>query len=220
MANDKLTRRQKQILDFIREQSDANGYPPTVREIGTALGLSSSATVHAHISALEAKGYLRRDASKSRGISLMGDAVPSDRTTPKAPETPSEAIPRGTVSLPLVGRVAAGMPILAEQNIEESLILPSEIVGDSSSFLLKVKGESMVEAGILDGDFVVVREQADARNGDIVVALMDDEATVKTFYRENGRIRLQPENATIAPLYPDPSSLSIVGRVVALFRSM
>lgn len=219
MANDKLTRRQKQILDFIREQSDANGYPPTVREIGNALGLSSSATVHAHISALEAKGYLRRDASKSRGLSLTG-AVSSSGSTPEDAETPSEAIPRGTVSLPLVGRVAAGTPLLAEQNIEENLILPSDIVGDSSSFLLKVKGESMVEAGILDGDIVVVREQPDARDGDIVVALMDDEATVKTFYREDGRIRLQPENATIAPLYPDPSALSIIGRVVALFRSM
>jgi repressor LexA len=212
MGRDSLTKRQKQILDFIMEQTQKSGYPPTVREIGEAVGLSSSATVHTHLSALEAKGYLHRDASKSRSISVIG--------APGGAQTRQEAM-RDTVVLPVVGRVAAGQPILAEQNIEDTLVLPSEIVGDSSSFLLRVKGDSMVEAGIFEGDYVVVREQQTATNGEIVVALIGDEATVKTFYREKeGRVRLQPENHTMDPIYPDPAELSIIGRVVALFRTI
>lgn len=216
MGRDTLTKRQQQILDFIREQTECNGYPPTVREIGEAVGLSSSATVHTHLSALEAKGYLHRDASKSRTLSIVG----SDSGSSPAADERSSKPPRGTVELPLVGRVAAGAPILAEQNIEETLLLPSEIVGDSSSFMLKVKGDSMVEAGIFDGDYVVVKEQKNVTNGEIVVALIEDEATVKTFYREKDGVRLQPENRTMDPIYPDPGKLDILGRVVALFRTI
>jgi len=213
MGRDTLTRRQQQILDYIKQQASLNGYPPTVREIGEAVGLSSPATVYTHLSALEAKGYLKRDASKSRSISVIGSAADD------APSNKTQAV-RNTTVLPLVGRVAAGVPILAEQNVEGTMALPTEIVGDSSSFMLRVRGDSMVEAGIFDGDYVVVREQQTASNGEIVVALIGNEATVKTFYREKGVIRLQPENHTMEPLYPDPSSLTIVGRVVALFRTI
>lgn len=201
-----LTRRQQQILDFIRAELHRCGYPPSVREIGEAVGLSSSSTVHSHLAALEAKGFLRRDPTKPRALEVLDFR-----------ETDS-AIDVGEVRmLPLVGQVAAGAPILAAENIEQTIPLPAEVVGEST-FILKVKGESMIEAGILDGDFVVVRQQPTASNGDIVVALIDDEATVKTFHREADRIRLQPENATMEPIYV--RDVTILGKVMALFRRM
>lgn len=218
MGIDALTKRQKQILDFIKSQTDKNGYPPTVREIGKALGLSSSATVHTHLSALEAKGYLHRDASKSRSLHIVGEHHPAESSN--SAKGVIGVSGKDVVALPLVGRVAAGAPILAEQNITETLPLPIEIVGDSSSFLLRIKGESMIEAGILDGDYVVVKEQKSASNGEIVVAMIDDEATVKTFYREENGIRLQPENNSMEPIYPDTESLQVLGKVVALFRTV
>ena len=207
MERKKLTKRQAQIYEFICAEVSEKGYPPSVREIAEAVGLSSPSTVHTHLQVLEDKGYIKRDLSKPRALEII-DKEPSGERVGAA---------NGIVYLPLVGRVAAGMPILAEQNIEACIPLPEAIVGDAASFVLRVKGESMIQAGIFDGDFVVVKEQSDAVNGQIVVALIDDEATVKTFYKEPGRIRLQPENPTMAPIYVnDPK---ILGRVIALVRS-
>jgi repressor LexA len=201
-----LTKRQQQILDFIRAEIHRRGFPPSVREIGEAVGLSSSSTVHSHLAALEAKGFLRRDPSKPRALEVL-DYRDSDR-----------AIDYGQVrAVPLVGQVAAGTPILAAENIDATMALPAELA-DEDTFILKVKGESMIEAGILDGDYVVVRQQRDATNGDIVVAMMEDEATVKRFYRETDRVRLQPENSTMEPIYA--RDVSILGKVQALFRRL
>lgn len=201
-----LTGRQQQILDFIRSEIHRVGYPPSVREIGEAIGLSSSSTVHSHLAALESKGYIRRDPSKPRALEVL-DFRDNDA-----------AVDYGTVySVPLVGEVAAGQPILAAENIEQTLPLPAEFSGEQT-FILKVRGESMIEAGIFEGDYVVVRQQNTANNGDIVVAMIGDEATVKTFYREPDRIRLQPENATMEPIYA--RDVTILGKVVALFRRL
>lgn len=207
----KITKRQQQIYDFIRSYQQEKGYPPSVREMAAAVGLSSPSTVHAHLSALEEHGLIKRDATKPRALEVFnsdGDAV----KLAEVKETPS----RGTVSLPLVGRVAAGMPILAEQNIEDTFTLPTEIASDSSSFVLEVHGNSMINAGIFNGDFIIVREQKSAMNGEIVVAMIDGEATVKTFYKERGRVRLQPENDSMEPIYAD--NPTILGKVVALMR--
>lgn len=209
-----LTRKQREIYDFIREHIREQGYPPTVREIGEALGLSSSSTVHSHIAALEVKGYLRRDGSSARALTVVEGRSDEEDCTPAS----DEELLRNTIALPLVGQVAAGEPILAEQNIEETLTLPKQIVGDSSSFLLKVRGESMRDIGILDGDYVVVRQSSTARNGEIVVAMVDDSATVKRFFKESGHIRLQPENETMDPIIVD--DCTILGTVTALFRSL
>ncbi len=201
-----LTKRQQEILDFIRGEIHRCGYPPSVREIGEAVGLSSSSTVHSHLAALETKGFLRRDPSKPRALEVL-DYRDSDR-----------GIDYGSVrAVPIVGSVAAGVPLLAAENIEQTMSLPAEMA-DDSTFILKVKGESMIEAGILDGDFVVVKQQQTAENGDVVVALLDDSATVKTFYREADRIRLQPANSSMEPIYA--RDVSILGKVVALFRRL
>jgi repressor LexA len=211
----KLSERQQDILDFLSDFITENGYPPSVREIGEAVGLSSSSTVHSHLNALENKGFIRRDPSSARALTVLGR---HNETTDKANPIAAARLPRNVVELPLVGRVAAGIPTLAEENVEESLILPTQIVGDASSFLLTVKGESMIDAGILDGDYVVVKEQPTANNGEIVVALIDDEATVKTFYREPDRIRLQPENSSMKPIYT--RDITILGKVIALLRTL
>jgi len=216
-----LTDRQKQILDFIRVSTRDNGYPPSVREIGDATGLKSSSSVHSHLTALERKGYLKRSASSARALTVneaMLDDELSVRADDAVAEEPIDEMFRNVVPVPLVGRVAAGMPILAEENVEETMGLPKQIVGDSNSFMLTVSGESMIEAGILDGDIVVVTEQNTANNGDIVVAMIDDEATVKTFYKEEGRVRLQPQNSSMEPIYA--TDVTILGRVTALFRSL
>ncbi|MDR1713823.1 MAG: transcriptional repressor LexA [Coriobacteriales bacterium] len=212
-ARQPLTDRQKKILDFLAEFIEKHHYPPSVRQIGDAVGLSSSSTVHAQLHNLETKGYIRRDPESARAIVLIETKKPARKPRP-APA----ALPTNIVSLPLLGTVAAGQPILAEQNIEDTLNLPTQIVGDSSSFLLTVRGESMVEAGILDGDYVVVKEQPTANNGEIVVALIDDEATVKTFYKETDRIRLQPENQSMDPIYV--RDVTILGKVIALLRTL
>lgn len=209
-----LSKRQKAIYNFIRRYSAKHGYPPSVREIGTAVGLASPSTVHMHLKVLEDRGYIRRSPNKSRTIEIVAD----DSKRKAAGAGSTDGLGAGTITLPLVGRVAAGTPILAEQNIEEHLTLPSSVVGDASSFVLRVRGDSMINAGIFDGDFIVVKEQADAEDGQIVVALLDDSATVKTFYRESDRIRLQPENDTMEPIYSnDPQ---IVGLVTALIRTV
>jgi repressor LexA len=200
-----LTGRQQEIWTFLVGYVDRHGYPPTVREIGEAVGLASPSTVHAHLANLERAGLLRRDPTKPRALELTGREQRPVATLPK---------------LPLLGQIAAGGPLLAEQNVEDELAVPENLRGD---FLLRVKGESMIEAGILDGDIVVVRRAQDARNGDIVVALAGDdetahEATVKTFYKEKGRIRLQPENSALEPIYAD--YVQVLGKVVGVFREL
>jgi repressor LexA len=206
-----VTDRQRAILDYLRVFVDEHGYPPTVREIGEAVGLRSPSTVHAHLAQLERAGLLRRDPTKPRAIEL------TDRR--REAEAPTADVHR----LPLVGEIAAGGPLLADQNIEDYLAVPEPLARGGEEFLLRVKGDSMVNAGILDGDFVVVRRQQDARNGEIVVALAGadesaDEATVKRFFREPGRIRLQPENDTLQPIYAN--HVEILGRVIGVFRQL
>jgi repressor LexA len=207
-----LTDRQQQIWNYLVEYVDRCGYPPTVREIGEEVGLASPSTVHAHLANLERAGLLRRDPTKPRALELIGRE--------RAVSSSAAAESLGAVRLPLLGDIAAGAPLLAEQNIQDYMTLPSSTGGD---FLLRVRGESMIEAGILDGDLVIVKSTQEARNGDIVVVLAGhdettDEATVKTFYRENGRIRLQPENAALSPIYAD--YVQILGKVVGVFREL
>ena len=213
----KITKRQQQIYDFIRSYQTEKGYPPSVREMAAAVGLSSPSTVHAHLSALEAHGLIKRDKTKPRALEVFeqenGIENIEDTTEGRAV---SEM--RGVVSLPLVGRVAAGLPILAEQNIEDTFTVPTEIASDSSSFILEVHGNSMINVGIYNGDYIIVREQPSAMNGDIVVAMIDGSATVKTFYKERGRVRLQPENDAMEPIYAD--NPAILGKVVALMRRL
>jgi repressor LexA len=199
-----LTKRQKEIFDFIRHFAAKTGYPPTVREIGKAVGLHSSSTVHAHLSNLEKIGLLRRDPSKPRAIELLFD---------KAKKTI-----RPDSGLPLVGQVAAGAPILAEENIEEYLEIPDVIGGEDGDYILQVRGKSMKDAGILEGDYVVVRPSDDAADGEIVVALIGEEATVKRFFRESDHIRLQPENEAMEPIRT--TEARVLGRVVGVFRKV
>lgn len=205
-----LTTRQKSVYEFIESYILQKGYGPTVREIAEAVHLSSPSTVHVHLKTLEEKGYIVRDPPKSRSIALPGKH--------EQEEAFGSTGSSNTLSLPLVGNVAAGEPILAEHNVETTLQLPTEIVGDSASFILAVHGESMIEAGINDGDYVVVKEQQVARNGEIIVALIDDGATVKRFFREKDHIRLQPENSTMEPIIT--RDCAIVGKVVAVLRKV
>jgi len=202
-----LTGRQQEIWDFLVDYVDRHGYPPTVREIGEAVGLASPSTVHAHLANLERAGLLKRDPTKPRALELVG------RERQEAPAAPMDR-------LPLVGQIAAGGPLLAEQNVEDHLAVPETLRGD---FLLRVRGDSMINAGILHGDIVVVQRAQDARNGEIVVALAGDdesadEATVKRFFRESGRIRLQPENDALEPIYAQ--HVQILGRVTGVFRQL
>jgi repressor LexA len=199
---DELSDRQSKILDYIRYVTRVRNYPPSVREIGEAVGLSSSSTVHNHLNQLERRGLIKRDASKSRTVQLVGEMEIDDKR-------------RNAVAVPIVGHVAAGVPILAEQNIEDHLMLSPEIAQEGW-FLLKVRGDSMINAAILDGDLVLVRPKQEASNGEIVVALIDDEATVKRFHRANGRVELIAENPAYAPIIPD--TVSIVGDVRAVIR--
>lgn len=215
MDNEKLTKRQQQILDYIRKCIEVKHYPPSVREIGQAIGLSSPSTVHAHLNALEAKGYIRRDGAKSRSMVITG--AEHEEKTSAINTSSTQFNEHSLVQLPLVGRVAAGTPILAEQNIEEEVPLPTSLFGDRNSFLLTVHGDSMINAGIFDGDTLLVREQNTANNGDIVVAMIDDGATVKTYYKEKDCIRLQPHNDAMEPIFTRDAQ--ILGVVTGLFRS-
>ena len=208
-----LTGRQQEIWDFLVDYVGRHGYPPTVREIGDHVGLASPSTVHAHLANLERAGYLRRDPTKPRALELTG----LRRHDVGAAQVTS------TQALPLVGEIAAGGPLLAEDNVEEYVELPDRLCGGAADFLLRVKGDSMIDAGILEGDLVVVRRQDTATNGEIVVALAGedetaDEATVKRYFRENGRIRLQPENASLDPIYA--RHVEILGKVVGVFRAL
>lgn len=217
MPRTSISKRQQEAYEFICHFQAGHGYPPSVREIGRAIGLSSPSTVHSHLHKLEVAGYIRRDSNKPRTIEICH---PEDIPTSDEQRITEvqQNLDTNTLSLPVIGRVAAGIPILAEQNVEEVLTLPTSIISDASSFVLHVHGESMINAGIFDGDYIVVKEQNTAHNGEIVVALIDDSATVKTFYREEHRIRLQPENDTMEPIYAD--NPTILGRVTGLFRSM
>ena len=190
--------KQTAILEFIRSEIEQKGYPPSVREICSAVGLKSTSSVHAHLTQLEKKGLLRRDPTKPRAMEVLDGPVSRGR------------------SVPLVGRVTAGLPILATENIEDYLVLPQSLQGRGDLFALRVQGESMIEAGIEDGDIVVLRRQETAENGEIVVAMIDDEATLKRIYYEDGHVRLQPENAAMEPIYAD--EVVILGRLLALFR--
>jgi repressor LexA len=207
-----LTGRQQEIWDFLVDYVDRHGYPPTVREIGDAVGLASPSTVHAHLANLERAGLLKRDPTKPRALELSGRS--------RRASDPVEEPSRG---LPLVGEIAAGGPLLAEENVEDYVALPEMLERGGADFLLRVKGDSMVNAGILSGDIVVVRRQETAQNGDIVVALAGvdesaDEATVKRFFREAGRIRLQPENDDLEPIYT--SHVQVLGKVTGVFRTL
>ena len=206
-----LTGRQQEIWKFLTDYVDGHGYPPTVREIGEAVGLASPSTVHAHLANLERAGLIKRDPTKPRALELRRD--------PKPEAARAEDVHR----LPLLGEIAAGGPLLAEQNVEEYVAVPEPLARGGEEFLLRVKGDSMINAGILEGDLVVVRRQQDARNGDIVVALAGadetaDEATVKRFFREKDRIRLQPENDALEPIYTD--YVEVLGKVTGVFRSL
>jgi repressor LexA len=195
-----LTKRQQEIFDFIKSYSSQHGYPPTVRDIGKAIGLTSSSTVHAHLANLEKAGMLRRDPTKPRALEILDKAKKA-------------MIPPG---LPLVGRVAAGQPLLADENIEDYVEVPQIAGGDEGEYVLKVQGDSMKNAGILEGDYVVVHSTETAENGEIVVALLDDEATVKRFYKESDHVRLQPENEALEPILT--RDVQVLGRVVGVFR--
>ncbi len=201
MVDLNLTKRQQEIFDFIKRYSASHGYPPTVRDIGKAIGLTSSSTVHAHLSNLEKVGLLRRDPSKPRAIEVMVD------------KAKSVVAPSG---LPVVGQVAAGQPVLAEENIDDYQPIPPIAGGDKGEFILRVRGDSMKDAGIFEGDHVIVHKQKTAKNGDIVVALVGDEATVKRFFKERDHVRLQPENEALEPIYT--RDVDILGRVVGVCR--
>ena len=205
-----LTKRQQEIFDFIRKYSAKYGYPPTVRDIGKAVGLASSSTVHAHLANLEKIGRLRRDPSKPRAIELLDKAV--DAAVGGVRSIVSQD------SLPLLGSVAAGQPILAEENVEEYVSVPDFAGGGDGDYLLRIRGESMKNAGIMEDDLVVVHQQETAQQGDIVVALLGEEATVKRYFRESDHIRLQPENETMEPIRSQ--EVKVLGRVVGLLRSM
>ena len=214
--SESLSKRQKAVLESIEKYIKENGYGPTVRDICADLGLSSPSTVHVHLNSLEKKGYIKRDPLKSRSIVLAYSTEEEE-----APKQQAQIITPSfskLLDLPVVGNVAAGTPILAEQNITDTITLPTDIVGDAASFLLSVRGDSMIEVGINDGDYVVVREQPVANNGDIVVAILDDGATVKRFFKERDHIRLQPENSSMDPIIT--RDCSIAGKVVAVFRRL
>jgi repressor LexA len=206
MVDLNLTKRQQEIFEFIKRYSSHHGYPPTVRDIGKAVGLASSSTVHAHLANLEKLGLLKRDPSKPRAIELLDKAVDSVKSIVR---------PSG---LPLVGHVAAGQPVLAEENVEEYVDVPDLAGGDDGEYLLRVRGDSMKDAGILEGDFVVVRPQSTVLDGEIVVALVGEEATVKRFYKESDHVRLQPENSTMEPIRS--REVRVLGRVVGVMRKV
>ncbi len=202
MGYGKISNKQKEILEYLKSQIINKGYPPSVREICEAVKLKSTSSVHSHLETLEKNGYIRRDPSKPRAIEIIDDEFNLTR--------------RELVNVPIVGTITAGQPILAVENVESYFPIPSEFMPNSDTFMLKVKGDSMINAGIFDQDKILVKKQAHAKNGDYVVALLDDEVTVKTFYKENGQFRLQPENNSLEPIIVQ--DLQILGIVIGLFR--
>lgn len=205
-----LNKRERAILKFIEKQINEKGYPPSVREIGKAVGLSSTATVHGYLAKLTKKGYIKKEDQKGRTLRVLkGGLADNEKSSPKPLYNGREL-----VDVPVIGKITAGAPILAVENVTDTFPIPIDFVGNSESFMLTVRGESMIEAGILDGDYILVKRQNSARNGQIVVALIEDEATVKTFYKEKDYIRLQPENSTMNPIIvPDCKILGVVGGV-------
>ena len=202
MGQGKISAKQQEILDYIKSQILERGFPPAVRDICEAVHLKSTSSVHSHLETLEKNGYIRRDPTKPRAIEILDDSF--------------QMLRRETANVPIVGRVAAGEPLLAEQNIEDYFPIPTEFLPNNQTFLLKVRGESMINAGILDGDYVLVEQRQTANNGEMVVALIEDGATVKTFYKEEGVIRLQPENDTMDPIIV--RDVMILGKVIGVFR--
>ena len=209
-----LNRREKSILNFIEKQVNEKGYPPSVREIGKAVGLSSTATVHGYLAKLAEKGYIKKEDQKGRTLRLLKGAYNKE----KVKEDKNFYSGREMVEVPVIGKITAGEPILAVENITDTFPIPIDFVGNSESFMLTVRGESMIEAGILNGDYILVKKQNVANNGEIVVALIGDEATVKTFYKEKDHIRLQPENSTMDPIIVP--NCQILGKVAGVFRKM
>jgi repressor LexA len=210
-----LSKREKAILKFIEKQIELNSYPPSVREIGKAVGLKSTATVHGYLAKLEEKGYIKKESQKGRTLRLLKGGSGENKNQTQMKEFYSG---KEMVEVPVIGKITAGAPILAVENITDTFPIPIDFVGNSESFMLTVRGESMIEAGILNGDYILVKKQESANNGEIVVALIEDEATVKTFYKEKDHIRLQPENSTMDPIIvPD---CKILGKVAGVFRKM
>ena len=211
----KLTKKQQQILDFVNRQVEEKGYPPSVREICSAVGFKSTSTVHSYIKKLEELGMIEKDPTKPRALKVL------KKGTNEFPKNNLEEYysRKDLVDVPIVGKVTAGQPILAVENIEDTFPLPASLLHNSTSFMLRVQGDSMIEAGILDKDLVVVRQQNTAENGDIVVALIDDEATIKTFYREKGYVRLQPQNSSMDPIIVK-DNITILGKVIGVFRKL
>ena len=209
------TRKERAILKFIEEQVMNNGYPPSVREIGKAIGLSSTATVHAYLAKLEKHGFIKKEDKKGRTLKVIKG---SDGNPVKAKSDKNFYTQKELVDVPIIGKITAGQPILAVENVTDTFPIPIDFVGNSESFMLTVRGESMIEAGILDGDYILVKKQNDARNGEIVVALIGEEATVKTFYKEKDHIRLQPENSTMDPIIVP--NCQILGKAAGVFRKM
>lgn len=205
MEHGKISKKQSEILEYIKQEIVSRGFPPAVREICEAVGLKSTSSVHSHLETLEKNGYIRRDSTKPRAIEILDENFGMLR--------------RDMVNVPMVGRVAAGQPILAEENIEGYFPVPAEFMPKEPTFMLQVKGESMINAGILNGDHILVKEQKTAENGEKVVALIDDSATVKTYYKENGHYRLQPENDYMEPIIVE-GNLEILGKVIGVFRFM
>ena len=210
-----LNKREKAILKFIEKQINANGYPPSVREIGKAVELKSTATVHGYIASLEQKGYIKKESQKGRTLKLLKGGAIEGQTSTFDKEVYSS---KEMVDVPVIGKITAGEPILAVENVTDTFPIPLDFVGTGESFMLTVRGESMIEAGILDGDYILVRKQNTAHNGEIVVALIGDEATVKTFYKEKDHIRLQPENSTLDPIIVP--TCQILGKVSGVFRKI
>ena len=204
MAQGKITPKQQEILDYIKSQILERGFPPAVRDICEAVHLKSTSSVHSHLETLERKGYIRRDPTKPRAIEILDDSF--------------QLLRKEMVNVPIVGKIAAGSPLLAVENIESYFPIPSEYLPNAQTFLLEVQGESMINAGVLPGDHILVQQQNNAENGEMIVALNDDSATVKTFYREDGYIRLQPENDTMDPILVQETQLHILGKVIGVFR--
>ena len=204
MADGTITAKQKEILEYIKSEILKRGFPPAVREICEAVHLKSTSSVHSHLESLERKGYIRRDPTKPRAIEILDDSF--------------QLLRKEMVNVPIVGKIAAGSPLLAVENIESYFPIPSEYLPNAQTFLLEVKGESMINAGVLSGDHILVKQQDTAENGEMVAALIDDSATVKTLYHENGHIRLQPENDTMDPIVVEEKDVHILGKVIGVFR--
>ena len=212
-----LNAREKAIVKFIEKHLKNNGYPPSVREIGKAVGLKSTATVHGYLASLEEKGYIKKENQKGRTLKLLKGGL-TEENIDQLEISKEVYSSREMVDVPVIGKITAGEPILAVENVTDTFPIPLDFVGNSESFMLTVRGESMIEAGILDGDYILVRKQNTATNGEIVVALIEDEATVKTFYKEKDHIRLQPENCTLDPIIVP--NCDILGKVIGVFRKM